>query len=168
MKKEFLFHEIVYAFLSPFPIPPSHLCRLTHGLPGLLAYWSYYYCYLLSECQLGRPVAERKVHYAQNLIVENKVVEVGIKVTLRFMLFLGRGWRQHVLMELAGNFHCRVFVFLREKACCTLSGFFFFSKQESRFQKDTALFSSRNTVLFLDENWLHEPDRKSATTARSV
>lgn len=35
-------------------------------------------------------MAERKVHHIQNLIAENKVVEVGIKVTLHFKLFLGR------------------------------------------------------------------------------
>lgn len=46
--------------------------------------------------------------------------------------------------------------------------FFFSPKQETRFQNDTALFTSGNTEVLLDENWLHELDRKSETTARFV
>lgn len=132
-RKSFYFHEIVYAFLSPFPIP-SHPCWLMHRLPGPLAYWSYYYYYLLLECQLGRLFTERKVHHAQTLIMENKVVEAGIKVILHLMLFLGRGWRQYVLMELAGNFHCRVFVFSKGKSLLNLDLFFFFPNRKLDFK----------------------------------
>ena len=35
-------------------------------------------------------MAESKVHDAQTLVEEDKVVEVGIKVILPLMLFLGR------------------------------------------------------------------------------
>lgn len=141
-------------FFPPLPIPSSHPCWLTQRLPGPLAYWSYYYYYLLLECQLGRPKAERKVHHAQNLIVENKVVEVGIKVTLHWTLFLGRSWRQHVLMELAGSFRCRVFVFSKGKRQLNLDIFFFFPPNRKLDFKKTQPCSPQVTQsLFLDENW---------------
>lgn len=166
-RKSFYFHEIFYAFLSPLPVPSPRPCWLTHRLPGLLAYWGYYYYYLLLECQLGRPKAETKVQHAQILIMENKVAEVGIKVTPLYAF----SWKK--LTPTCPHGISRKFPLqqslssLRGKGLLSLD-FFFSPKQETRFQKDIALFSSGNTVLFLDENWLHEPDRKSETTARFV
>lgn len=53
---------------------------------------------------------------------------------------------------------------LRKKTAGLLS---FFSKQETRFQKDMAMLSLGNSLI-LGKNWLFEAERMSETTARFV